>query len=862
MEEALRFSTSCDWILAVENGKPGSGKSVLAGHIIGSLQGMVHPNSSVLISHFCTYSYASSTRYEMILRSMLLQIIQANDDLIAYVHRLKETELAMRTLSPKALEQLILTVASAVSQTPGETKYVHVIIDGLDECEEENGQSRLITLLRQLITASTSTSSAIFKALLLSRDSSFLRKRLRKTTTAISLTEEKHHLDKAIQSYAYAKLGMLRSRLMGMGIGDADIRNIATTISQKAEANSKKGMFILARLVLEYISKNMFYNKDEIVHTAENLPRELGEFFDLRSTERMKSIFGWIAYAKRPLRTFEFQSALVFGAGNLEVAEVAPSYLFNMCAPLVEERRDSTYSFIHVSVKEYLQGEDGERMISEAVGNQEHAVASITCLLSGLTVFAPAFSDSQQSVRVIKGLHAFQWPRGDVREVSIVDNQLECLREFEGMYKCAKAILQSRSAKSIAGILQNGGILEGHYTASDGLRTLLSSYQTKVECLLPLRTFPGVSMEDFERFKRSHRTSAFTCRLSGCARSTIGFNSLQLRAEHEQSHVRRLYCEYPGCQYPSFSSAQTLRSHVAKWHDEANRTKQGGSIRRQATSQPKVPYSHRYLGIHCKVEDALDYDDRIFPRASTRLGPRHQAVVLPWPGRPVEYMKPLEIKKSGRKDGKLSKDIQAALEAERQKRETRPKWVQDEPSGWVQRGGEDTISLLYKPHEDYGVRISSEAIDGYIEMAKTMATSLGLPPRSTNLQDVARDYLFHNQFDPRKALKELEKLPKSEFKEPELTPAEQKKFEEAVAKFGSDLHSVKKHVKTLPASTITRYYYTWKKSERGKQVWGSYPGRLGKKDAKKAEAVAKQVADDRNSRSFQITRKLWDPLRM
>src|SRR5579871_2825934 len=31
----------------------------------------------------------------------------------------------------------------------------------------------------------------------------------------------------------------------------------------------------------------------------------------------------------------------------------------------------------------------------------------------------------------------------------------------------------------------------------------------------------------------------------------------------------------------------------------------------------------RYLGVHCKVEDALDYDDRIYPRASSRLGPRH-----------------------------------------------------------------------------------------------------------------------------------------------------------------------------------------------------------------------------------------------
>ncbi|KAK0733444.1 hypothetical protein B0T26DRAFT_634916 [Lasiosphaeria miniovina] len=255
-------------------------------------------------------------------------------------------------------------------------------------------------------------------------------------------------------------------------------------------------------------------------------------------------------------------------------------------------------------------------------------------------------------------------------------------------------------------------------------------------------------------------------------------------------------------------------------------------------------WPYRYLGIHCKVEDALDYDDRIFPRASTRLGPRHQAVVLPWPGRPVQYVKPLEIKKSGRKDGKLNKEQQAALEAERIKREKRPKYVQDEPPGWVERGGDSTVTELFKPPERCGVSMSSDAMDEYMNKARKKVTSLKLPPRSTNLEDVARDVLYNNLFDPEKALKEMDSTPRSVFKEPELTPAEQKKFEEGVAKFGSELHSVMKHVKTLTPATVTRYYYTWKKTERGKVIWGNYPGRKGKKDAKKAEAAANKIADD------------------
>lgn len=262
-------------------------------------------------------------------------------------------------------------------------------------------------------------------------------------------------------------------------------------------------------------------------------------------------------------------------------------------------------------------------------------------------------------------------------------------------------------------------------------------------------------------------------------------------------------------------------------------------------------WPYRYLGIHCKVEDALDYDDRIFPRASTRLGPRHQANVLPWPGRPVRYVKPLEIKKSNRKDGKLSKEVQAAIEQERIRRENRPKWIQDEPPGYVARGEDcadddpnNTAQLLWRPPEAVGANISNKAVDDFMEKARSEAPTWGLAPTSTNLQDIARDVLFKNGFDTKKAMREFLKVPKSVFKEPELTPAEQKRFEDGVQKFGSELHSVMKHVKTVSSANITRYYYKWKKTERGRQIWGNYASRKDKKAAKKAEATANKLADD------------------
>ncbi|ROV99900.1 hypothetical protein VMCG_06241 [Cytospora schulzeri] len=283
-------------------------------------------------------------------------------------------------------------------------------------------------------------------------------------------------------------------------------------------------------------------------------------------------------------------------------------------------------------------------------------------------------------------------------------------------------------------------------------------------------------------------------------------------------------------------------------------------------------WPYRYLGMHCKIEDALDYDDRIYPRASSRLGPRHQATVSPWPGRRVQYVKPLEIKKTGRKDGRHSKEVQALIEKDKREREQRPKWIQDEPfSGYIPRGQdlpEDdpncTSKCLWKPAEDEkdgpvkdsdgDIIVSEAGIDDYMGKARTMTKQLGVPDRCTNLEDIARDLLYKNNYDAEKSLQQLAKVEKSAFKEPELTAAEQKKFEEAVGKFGSELQSVRRYVKTVPHKWIVRYYYKWKKTPQGKKIWGNYSHRKGKKEIKRAQAeaskAADEVADDHDDSAF------------
>ncbi|KAI0176299.1 hypothetical protein GGR52DRAFT_354420 [Hypoxylon sp. FL1284] len=279
-------------------------------------------------------------------------------------------------------------------------------------------------------------------------------------------------------------------------------------------------------------------------------------------------------------------------------------------------------------------------------------------------------------------------------------------------------------------------------------------------------------------------------------------------------------------------------------------------------------WPYRYLGQHCKPEDALDYDDRIYPRAGSRLGPKHQATVVPWFGRPVKLVKPIEIKKPSKKDSRQAKEAIAALEAEKAAREKLPRWVQDEPPGYVARGEDydnsdpnNTAQLLYKPLDAVGASVTEAELDDYVESSRAkLISTFNLPKESTNARDVPVNTLFKNDYDLAKAQKALTKVDRSIFKEPELSAAELKKFEEGVAKYGSELYLVTKHVKTVKHSTIVRFYYTWKKSDRGKQIWGNFSGRKGKKEAKKAEAAANKlqddVADDQDDSAFDTDKAL------
>lgn len=290
----------------------------------------------------------------------------------------------------------------------------------------------------------------------------------------------------------------------------------------------------------------------------------------------------------------------------------------------------------------------------------------------------------------------------------------------------------------------------------------------------------------------------------------------------------------------------------------------------------------RYLGVHAKIEDVLDMDDRIYPRAASRLGQKHQAQVPDWPGRAVLYYdvdssdrKSKKSKGSQKKQASTSEESKVKLVGSRAENElktlpegigsleelikpkNRPPWLQQKPAGYQERGGDETSTLLWeRPNSessDDEVKQHDKETEDYLEQAKPFAEKIGVPYYTPNFIDACLKAFLGCKRDSEAALKVVATFTKKSLKEPILTDGEKKKFAEGVKIYGSELHDVHKYVGSVSSADIVRYYYLWKKTPEGHRIWDNYEGRKRnrlKALAKKQGGLVDEVADSADDSAY------------
>jgi hypothetical protein len=209
------------------HGTAGSGKSVLAGQIVRFMKSA----NMYLICHFCSQKYASSTSYEQILRSILLQLIRKDDELVAHVYT--DCVLGKRPPTIQALERLLLKLFNIASRNPRQREYIWIIIDGLNECETRR-QSSVVNLINQITSKIAGDGDTICKILIASRNAPHIANKLR-NKQIVSLTEEKTSMKLAIRQYVSQRLRSMHEQLRQLELSRKDIDEIESVITNKAD---------------------------------------------------------------------------------------------------------------------------------------------------------------------------------------------------------------------------------------------------------------------------------------------------------------------------------------------------------------------------------------------------------------------------------------------------------------------------------------------------------------------------------------------------------------------------------------------------------------------------------------------------
>ncbi|KAM7211075.1 hypothetical protein V8F06_013542 [Rhypophila decipiens] len=656
--EPRKFSETCDWMLRqdriaawmrcsqespflVLHGRPGTGKSVLMAQITEFLRSA---GKSLVISHISTYAQPSSTEYDQILRSILLQLVRSETDLIAYIY--DEFILRKKAVTAQAIERIILEAVRAICNNPATTTYVHILFDGLDECDKGK-QLKIVTLLERIASCAFESPTTVCKVLISCRMIAPTSQRLRQKH-CVSLSTEKVAVEKSIGFYASQRLSQLRLRWSQLGITDSELKELELRLAAKAD-----GMFLWAKLVLNYLATNMFLRKSEVIEAVDVLPRELSDFygriltqllanFDNRSVTRLQSILGWIAFAKRPLRRAELRFALAFTCEESEVhvQGLAPNYIFDFCAPLVEEHPDSTFAFVHISVKEFLQSPQGNHLLDEARAVHDQGLAVASCLLSGYQVFQPSYPEDMRFLRVLRGFHGLHLYASEywaeyilsvampdrgldagslfffrsqqlvsaldcktssndiITDPKLLDGRLCNIEQYHELWNMVATTLAEKTIKGFTVPQENGETALGEITS---LSSLQSNYQRTIKALLQLTQFPGIRSQDLEIFKREVRSIALTCRIVSCSLAGIYFENEAQRDKHELTHAPRIMCDVSGCGYPPLSSVAALRNHKINQHNI-------GSMYKMRIRKPEPPEPTRRM--------------KISPGINTRAPPR------------------------------------------------------------------------------------------------------------------------------------------------------------------------------------------------------------------------------------------------
>jgi hypothetical protein len=334
------------WVESADNGMfwikgiPGSGKSVVAAHLIDKLKSE-HPGAPILYFFFRQIIDANHEPAAL-LRDWLDQVLEYSPPL---QKKLKELLEARRSLTSLSMEDLIGYLRLAFASLPGK---VFCVADALDEMDSGNDE-----FLQSLATLGSWRPGKV-KILITSRPVSSVEGPLRKAEL-LTIRLDEAMVDTDIASY------------VERGLRTTQLSVEEQHQIRKAVPGRANGIFLYAKLAMDaFLEPGL-----QVAEVLRTLPADLHEMYTSLLREHATRsgvpqdiqllILQWVTHATRPLRLLELAemiSATYQPPGRSSaVHDLSSSKKLVRAAagPLLEILPNETVCVIHHSFTEYLK---------------------------------------------------------------------------------------------------------------------------------------------------------------------------------------------------------------------------------------------------------------------------------------------------------------------------------------------------------------------------------------------------------------------------------------------------------------------------------------------------------------------------
>ncbi|KAH6972215.1 hypothetical protein BKA56DRAFT_115644 [Ilyonectria sp. MPI-CAGE-AT-0026] len=597
------------WICA----KKGAGKTILASLIIEHL--MENTNLREETAGFKTsYFYCRESeqnlnepRFLVILKSLLRQMISHNRDLLPTLHdkRMKGQETLNDEASAKALIELVGDI--------GLKQFI--VIDGLDELSQFH-QDSLVRFLDSFVSKTEEFFPGYVRVMYLSIDVAILRNAMKTTDRITEYVLDPRDTGKDIEAYMAKKGDQLQEIF---ALSDQQVHR-----ARELTCKRSNGMFLYAFLVSENLLKqpNARYVMMELEEAI--FPVNLGQAYQ-RNIERLRTtlhantwrearkIFGWLAYAKRPLKWYELQAALsvnIDDQGGLEVQSRRIGLLENIqavCGSLVHMPGGTRIEFIHRTAKEYImENENLDAKILECelallclgylshecfqavlkpqqreswakegqYALQDYAVSQWQKHLKAFIESSPAlFNDVGNSAgytpKTAGVLQTFCDVYGnDLKEINELQTETEA-QDMDQAKKDCRLFEQQDFHTNLLRVWrhvvrhQNQGFEERNKVSMKQLDDVLKETRATLESL-------ASEVEGDGELTKFYGENAFKCTRITCDYFYEGFDNKASAKNHSNRHDRPFPCTVPECSFApfGFSSSNALDKHLRTYHPD------------------------------------------------------------------------------------------------------------------------------------------------------------------------------------------------------------------------------------------------------------------------------------------------------